>query len=44
MDPVDIIISPEFLQMEKIQALLSMLGIPYILAPFEAESQCAWLE
>ena len=26
------------------QALLSMFGLPYIVAPEEAEAQCAWLD
>jgi 5'-3' exonuclease len=28
----------------EVQELLTMFGIPYIIAPFEAEAQCAWLE
>jgi DNA excision repair protein ERCC-5 len=26
------------------QELLQMFGIPYIIAPMEAEAQCAWLD
>lgn len=26
------------------QELLQMFGIPYIIAPVEAEAQCAWLD
>lgn len=29
---------------QECQELLTMFGLPYIIAPTEAEAQCAWLE
>ena len=35
-------VSPEMY--EEVQQMLTMFGIPYIIAPAEAEAQCAWLD